>query len=160
MDKVLKQKDQMAGFTLAELLITIAIAGIMMAWALPAFDNLMKNSRLTATTNLIVGSFNLARSEAIARGTNVVVRGAANGWQVAQVAPALDIKDFDPDDTGIVFSFNPNPFPDVTYSSSGFRPFNDNAVVTVKICDDRDEGREVTISPSGMTSVDGAPACP
>lgn len=155
MDKVLKQKDKMAGFTLLELLITLAIAGIMMAYALPAFDNMTKNSRLTANTNLIIGAYNLARSEAIARGTDVIVRDLADGWQVAQVAPDVDIKDFEPDIEGITFT--PSAFPDVTYSSSGFRPFTDNAVVTLILCDARGEGRTITISPSGMTSV--TPTC-
>ena len=158
MGKVLKQKDKMNAFTLVELLVTIGIAAIMMAYALPAFDNMMKNSRLTSTTNLIVGAYNLARSEAVARGADVVVRDIADGWQVAQVAPDVDIKDFEPDSKGITFT--PGAFPDVTYSSSGFRPFTDNGVVTIKLCDDRNEGRMVTISPSGMTSVNGAPACP
>ncbi len=156
MDKLLKQKDKITGFTLLELLITIAIAGIMMAYALPAFDNTIKNSRLVSNTNLVVGAYNLARSEAVARGTNVVVQATADGWKVAQVAPALDIKIFQPDQVGIAFS----TFTAVTFTSTGFRPFTDNAVVTLKLCDDRDKGREVTISASGSTSVDGAPTCP
>lgn len=150
-----RQNNQ--GFTIIELLVAMGVAGILLAFAVPSYDNLTKNSRLVSNTNLVVGAYNLARSEAVARGTNVVVKNIAKGWQVAQVAPAEVIKNFEPNRTGLTFT--PTTFPDVTFSSSGFRPFNDNAVVKIKLCDSRGKGREITVSPAGMTKVDGEPSC-
>jgi type IV fimbrial biogenesis protein FimT len=69
-----KNKKPISGFTLLELVITIAIAGILMAMAIPSFNAMMRNNRLTTYANEMVTSLNLARSEAIKRGVNVSVR--------------------------------------------------------------------------------------
>lgn len=75
-----------SGFTLLELMITLSVAGILMAIAIPSFSDMMRNSRLTAYTNELVSALNIARSEAVKRGQHVVVRktgtGWENGWQV------------------------------------------------------------------------------
>jgi type IV fimbrial biogenesis protein FimT len=74
------------GFTLIELMVTIAIAVILLSIAIPSFTNIVSRSRLTAYTNELVTALNLARSEAIKRGQHVVVRKTGtnweNGWQV------------------------------------------------------------------------------
>ncbi|MDQ7049220.1 MAG: GspH/FimT family pseudopilin [Enterobacterales bacterium] len=68
------------GVTMLELVVTIAIVGILASLAVPAFDNQIKDSKLISNTNLVVGAFNMARSEAINRGAQVRVNGIANGW--------------------------------------------------------------------------------
>jgi type IV fimbrial biogenesis protein FimT len=74
------------GFTLVELMVTIAIAAILMGVAIPSFTSVITRSRLTANTNEFITSLNLARSEAIKRGQHVVVKKTGsnweNGWQV------------------------------------------------------------------------------
>jgi len=74
------------GFTLPELMITLAIAGILMAIAVPSFNTSIRSSRLSASANELVTALNLARSEAVKRGQQVVVRQNGpfweNGWQV------------------------------------------------------------------------------
>jgi len=64
----LKQKKQ-RGFTLVELIITIAIAGILMSLALPDFKQLMQNNKLTSLHNELLSSLSLTRNIAINRGT-------------------------------------------------------------------------------------------
>src|SRR5262245_13677885 len=64
-------RGQLSGFTLAELLMTITIASILLALAIPSFRGLMADSQLTAQVNDIVGAIRLARSEAIRRNTRV-----------------------------------------------------------------------------------------
>jgi len=68
-----------SGFTLLELIIAISIAGILMAMAIPSFNNVIRNNRLTTYTNELVTSLNLARSEAVKRGVSVSVRRIASG---------------------------------------------------------------------------------
>jgi type IV fimbrial biogenesis protein FimT len=61
------------GFTLVELMITIAIAAIILAIAVPSFTQVIKNNRMAGQINELVSSLNLARSEAVKRGLSVTV---------------------------------------------------------------------------------------
>ncbi len=61
------------GFTLIELMITLAIAVILMTVAVPSFNDTVTNNRITTQTNDLVAALNLARMEAIHRGTSVSI---------------------------------------------------------------------------------------
>jgi type IV fimbrial biogenesis protein FimT len=65
--------DKEPGFTLVELLITIVVLTILLAVGVPAFQSFIKNNRVTAQANDLASTIQLARSEALKRGTNVVV---------------------------------------------------------------------------------------
>lgn len=56
------------GFTVIELLVTLVIASVLFAVAVPSFQSLMSDSQMTATTNDFVTSIHSARSEAVKRG--------------------------------------------------------------------------------------------
>ena len=61
------------GFTLLELMVTVAVVGVLLSIALPSFSNSVKNSARTSNTNALIGSLLLARSEAIKRESRVSV---------------------------------------------------------------------------------------
>ncbi|HZD53197.1 MAG TPA: GspH/FimT family pseudopilin [Woeseiaceae bacterium] len=62
-----------SGFTLYELLVTVAVAGIILSFGVPGFMSFIANSRATTHTNDVVTALNLARSEAVRRGAAVTV---------------------------------------------------------------------------------------
>jgi len=84
--------NRQRGFTLIELIITMAIAAIVVTIGVPSFQAMMRNNRAAAHTNEFMSALNLARSEAIKRGWRVVLcpgnqagcNGNAwgNGWIV------------------------------------------------------------------------------
>ncbi len=75
------------GFTLVELLVTLAIGAILLAIAIPGYAFLINASRLTAVTNDLVSALHLARSEAIKRGMRVTVCKTSNA---TAATPACD----------------------------------------------------------------------
>lgn len=67
------------GFTLLELMVTIAIAGILLTIGVPSFQSVVTRNRISANTNEFIVAINLARSEAIKRGSEVSVCKSTDG---------------------------------------------------------------------------------
>ncbi len=61
------------GFTLIELIVTIAIGGIVLGMGIPSFTEMMANSRMASFTNDLVTEIYVTRSEAVKRGTTVTI---------------------------------------------------------------------------------------
>ena len=53
------------GFTIIELMVTVAIGATLVAVAIPSFDPFIKKSRMTTATNELVSALHIARNEAI-----------------------------------------------------------------------------------------------
>ncbi len=73
------------GFTLFEMMITVAIAAVVAAFAIPGFQDLMSRTRINGATEELVNSLALARNTAISRRRTVVVRNDAGdipSWTV------------------------------------------------------------------------------
>ena len=147
------QPEYNKGFTLLELMVTVAIAGILVGIAIPSFTSIISSTRLTTSANQLVTALNLARSEAIKRGMSVTVRkvdtnsctktGAVwkDGWDIF-----TDINNDDNCDTGDVlirtyaplqssYTLQGNNFSNfIRYTSSGQSNTNGSFV----ICDNSD----------------------
>jgi type IV fimbrial biogenesis protein FimT len=82
-------KSVMAGFTIVELMITLVIIAIVASLGVPAFRETIQNNRMATQFNELVGSLNIARSEAVKRGARTrVCKGtaptcdnSATGWE-------------------------------------------------------------------------------
>lgn len=68
------------GYTLLELLVTLAIVAVLATLAAPAFDSLIETQRTRSASNSLVNSLNLARSEAVTRNVAIKLEKAAAGW--------------------------------------------------------------------------------
>jgi type IV fimbrial biogenesis protein FimT len=61
------------GFTIVELMITLSVAGVLLAIAVPSFNQMIVANRLATQANEIVAAVSLGRSEAIKRNASVTL---------------------------------------------------------------------------------------
>lgn len=67
------------GFTLIELMVTVAVVAVLAALAAPSFRTQIASARLTSHANALLSSLLLARSEAIKRNGRVVLCKSSDG---------------------------------------------------------------------------------
>jgi len=79
------------GFTLVELMVTLAVFGILAIAAVPAFHGYVTSNRLITETNSMVGTLNYARNEAITHRATVSVCRSEDGATCATSAGAWNV---------------------------------------------------------------------
>lgn len=170
------------GFTLVELMITLAIAVILLTVAVPGFQSFILNARRTMLANDLVLALAYAKSEAVKRGVRVTVCSRQDdttcagsttwdtGWLVfvdndgdgvvdaSDTPPDLVLQVYPPLPTGSTLRATTDQR--VTFQPTGFSPgFN----FTFRLCDarGRTEGRRIVVSLQGRVSTGPNPAsCP
>lgn len=143
-----RQRNTATGFTLIELMVTIALMAILLGIAAPSFVTFKRNSELTSIANNFLAALNAARTEAMKRNMFALVMPANNdndwsqGWNVF-----VDTNDngvFDSGDIVVMQQEAPPPYITLTgngstaasrsyvrYDGSGFsRPMSGNTANT------------------------------
>jgi type IV fimbrial biogenesis protein FimT len=70
------------GFTLLELMVTVAVAGVLLTLGVPSFVDVVRNNRAATNVNELTTAFSIARSESIRRGWNVSVCRSSNSASI------------------------------------------------------------------------------
>ncbi len=171
------------GFTLVELMVTLAVAGVLLAVGVPGFTRLIKDNRLSSSVNELAGSLNLARMEAVRRGARVVLcksedqttcsTSGSVGWDAGWIVfvdedadNALDATGVDPEpvlqrhaalDNGVTISASADVSDRVRFRASG-RPMESGSFT---LCDDRsgNYGRQLELEGTGRVRLLKDQAC-
>lgn len=152
------------GFTLIELMVTLAVLAVLLGIAVPNFTQMIKNNRLTTEANEFVSVLNVARSEAIKRSDTITITAADDsdsnnewgpGWEVTTSGSDVILES-----SGLHESMTLDSASDLgsyVYQPTGIIDNSD----TLTLCDDRSgiNGREITISSTGSVSIDNV-TCP
>ena len=80
------RRAQQIGFTLIELMVSIAILGIVLSIAIPSFSDFLEKKRLEGTANEYLGLLHFAKSETIKRNSAtfiIATRASANDWSIS-----------------------------------------------------------------------------
>jgi type IV fimbrial biogenesis protein FimT len=156
------------GLSVIEILVTLAVGGILAAVALPAFSALVQNDRDIDELNSLVSSLDYARTEAAKRDVNITVcastdgstcNGAnwANGWIVVDASrdarPLRAMPALNPAHT----LTSSGSTASVTFQSRGL--ITPTKLTTFTICDARGaaDAREIEISSTGRVAASQKP---
>lgn len=159
MNPVLRRPS--AGFTLVELIITLAMAAILIGIALPAFNDFMRQREMISRINDMVVAITYARSEAVRQGRAVSVVAAdpdddnewGGGYCVVPGTPAdctgLDVlRRFDAYDNATLTSDNGAAA--LVFNARGLLVANTQIAISLCSTDENvDPGRVVTVNRTG-----------
>ena len=165
-----------SGFTLVEMMVVVAIAGIAMAFAIPAMGTFMKNERLVTQINTLVGHLAYARSEAVTRRQQIILCASSNmtscqgtNWATGWILfiDADNGSDFDTGEEilrakaaleGIGTTLVSSAGSMIIYDNRGFSP-NSNGVFS--LCDDRGavHVKSISITNTGRVRRGGSASC-
>lgn len=141
-------KNTTRGFTLIELMVTVAVLAVMASLAAPSFRELLVAQRVRTTAYNIVGDLVLARSEAVKRGENVTVTPVSaawsNGWSVNVASSAEVLSGQGSVGSGVQFTTSPAS---ITFDRNGQTSVS--TVVRFGLSDGGTHKRCISLDPLG-----------
>ena len=153
------------GFTLVELMVTLAVLAIVLSMAAPSFSSMLQENRASTLGSELQGALQFARSEAVKRRQSVVICRSnaagsscengtdwSGGWLVRQASGSV-IKVWD-SVSGLAIV---GPNAGVSFLGSGMASSASNFSVKPSSCSG-EQKRLVTVSVTGAATVSKA-AC-
>jgi type IV fimbrial biogenesis protein FimT len=144
------------GFTATELVVVIAIIGILAAMAAPSMSKLMTTQKVRSLSYELFADLTFARSEAIARGRTVSIKSVSgdtnwlSGWAVydTSVTPNVKLREQTSTIAGVDMTAGRSSvdFERTGRTSSGTVSFN---IVPTATGATTDQQRCIVIDPSG-----------
>ena len=157
------------GFTLIELMITLAISAILLSVAAPAYQSFIGSTALTTATNDLVAALNMARSEALKRDGQVSLRAAnivsddfADGYCLVPGKPddcddALRNFPAVGSEISMVVS---GGYDKITFDGMGGLTDTSNSTRAFELCRANEDHRRVTIALVGRSKISADTSCP
>jgi type IV fimbrial biogenesis protein FimT len=163
-----------AGFTLIELMVAVAVIGVLAVIAAPAMTALVNNSRINGQTEELVTSLQLARGEAVRRNTRVTVCPSNDGstcaastswarWIVHGMDTTAGADDVIRDSSATGNVQVSGPAAGIVFKPSGLIDSQQSLNVCMPTSKPADNQRALTVMISGVVSVskaNGSGACP
>ncbi|WP_079203208.1 GspH/FimT family pseudopilin [Pseudomonas sp. CC6-YY-74] len=143
----MSRRTDMLGFTLIELMITIALLAIVIGIAIPNFTGLIRNNQLEAQTQSLNSLLQFARSEAVVRRTSILVTNNNNVWTISLGGQPIRQETFNTAQATITTV--PSPVA-LTYFANGSA-----TALNVMVCRDAkpETAYQITVQPSGSTRI-------
>ncbi|MGH8660951.1 MAG: GspH/FimT family pseudopilin [Burkholderiales bacterium] len=122
------------GFTLIELMVTIAVLAILLYVALPNFAVWMQNTQIRTAGEAILNGMQLARAEAIRRNVNVELQmDASSGWtaRVPSTAEVIQSRVAGEGSAASAVTIAPAGATTITFNGFGSITTNNDATPTI-----------------------------
>ena len=161
-----------SGFTLIELMVTLAVAAIILSVGVPSFRAVIMDNRLVSQANQLVTSIKIARSAAVRYQRNATVCASANfdatvpscsastDWSNGWIVWVDKDRDAATDANEVISVFGPihdastltSGAPAFTYDARGFGV---TGAADMTLCDSRtaETGRRIRVNTVGRTNV-------
>jgi type IV fimbrial biogenesis protein FimT len=162
-----------AGFTLIELMVTLAVAGILAAIAVPSMTGLLNANRLKGASGEVAATLQLARAEAVRRNARVTVcasndgltcanSGTWNRWIVLGADNATGTDEVIRDQTPSGSVQISGPAAGIVFRPSGIIDAQATVTACVPVSNPSQNQRDITVLISGSiitTPQDGSGGC-
>ena len=161
-----------SGFTLIELMVTLAVAAILLSVGVPSFPAIIMVNRLVSQANQLVTSIKIARSAAVRYQRNATVCASANfdaasptcsastDWSNGWIVWVDKDRDATTDTNEVISVFGPiHDASTLTSGAAGFtydaRGFGVTGAADMTLCDSRtgETGRLIRVNTVGRTNV-------